>query len=332
MSEDKWTSGSASMPPAGNTDESDPGTWERDLVHRLAFAALKEQRRTRRWGIFFKLLIFVYLFIVLALFEFNGPVDIQLGEHTALVKLDGVIAPDADASADNITSALQDAFEADDAKAVILRINSPGGSPVQAGYINDEIRRLRKEYPDKPLYAVVADVCASGGYFVAVAADKIYVDKASIIGSIGVRMDSFGFVKAIDKLGIERRLLTAGEHKGFLDPFLPTRKDDVEHVKGLLNNIHQQFIDRVKAGRGDRLKDSPELFSGMIWTGEQGVELGLADDFGSSDYVAREVVGAEKLVDYSPQPGFLDQLSKEFGASMTKAFKALLSAEEVSLR
>jgi protease-4 len=329
MSEDKWTSGNDTPqePESISTDK-----WERDLLHRLAFAALNEQRRTRRWGIFFKLLIFVYLFGILLLAQMKGPTEIVHGEHTALVKLDGIIAPDADASAENIMTGLRDAFEAKQSRAVILQINSPGGSPVQAGYINDEIRRLREKYPDKPLYAVVEDVCASGGYFVAVAADKIFVDKASIIGSIGVRMDSFGFVDAMDKVGVERRLLTAGDHKGFLDPFLPTKKDDVEHVQTLLDDIHQQFIDRVKSGRGDRLKlDTPNLFSGLIWTGDQGVAMGLADGYGSSDYVAREVVGAEEIVDYTPQPNFLEQFTKGVGVSMGHAFKALMDGE-VALR
>lgn len=332
MSEDKWTSGSDLPEDPEKTPETvSTDKWERDLLHRLAFAALNEQRRTRRWGIFFKLLIFVYLFGILAIAQFRGPGDITPGEHTALVDLQGIIAPDADANADNIVTGLRNAFEAKKSKAVILRINSPGGSPVQAGYINDEIKRLREEYPDKPLYAVVSDVCASGGYFVAVAADKIYVDKASIIGSIGVRMDSFGFVEAIDKLGVERRLMTAGEHKGFLDPFLPTQEEDVDHIQSLLNNIHQQFIARVRDGRGDKLKEIPNLFSGLIWTGEQSIEIGLADEFGSSSYVAREVVGAEDIVDYTPQPDFLEQFQKGVGVSMTNAFKALFSGE-VALR
>jgi protease-4 len=257
--------------------------WERDLVNRLAFAALKEQRRARRWGIFFKFLLFVYLLGIL--FLYTPSIELQPGagdDHTALVELKGVIAPDKEGSADNVVSGLRSAFESDHAKGVILRINSPGGSPVQAGYINDEIRRLRKEHPDTPLYAVVADVCASGGYYAAVAADKIFADKASIVGSIGVRMDGFGFVEAMDKLGVERRLLTAGEHKGFLDPFQPVKEGDVEHVQALLNDIHTQFIQVVRTGRGDKLKDDPNLFSGFVWTGEQAVDLGLIDELGSA--------------------------------------------------
>ncbi len=328
MSEDKWTSGSDTP---RETDNVNPDKWERDLLHRLAFAALNEQRRTRRWGIFFKFLIFVYLFGILAIARLSGPGEITPEEHTALVDLVGVIAPEADANADTIVTGLRRAFEAKKSKAVILRINSPGGSPVQAGYINDEIKRLREEFPDKPLYAVVSDVCASGGYFIAVAADKIYVDRASIIGSIGVRMDSFGFVEAIDKLGVERRLMTAGEHKGFLDPFLPSKEEDVAHIQSLLDNIHGQFIQRVRDGRGERLKETPNMFSGLIWTGEQSIDLGLADAIGNSSYVAREVVGAEDIIDYTPQPSFLEQFQRGVGVSMTQAFKALLSGE-VALR
>jgi protease-4 len=245
--------------------------------------------------------------------------------HTALVELKGVIAPDKEGSADNVISGLRAAFESENAKGVILRINSPGGSPVQAGYINDEIRRLRKKHPDMPLYAVVSDVCASGGYYTAVAADKIYADKASIVGSIGVRMDGFGFVEAMDKLGIERRLLTAGEHKGFLDPFQPVKERDVEHVQELLHDIHTQFINVVKAGRGDKLKDDPAIFSGFIWTGEQAVDLGLVDELGSSSYVAREVIGAETIVDYTREEDLLEKFSKRLGTALGRGLGEILS-------
>ena len=245
-----------------------PETWERDLLDRLAFAAVTEQRRARRWGIFFKLLLFVYLFSLLLVYWPSGLETSVVGKpHTALIKLEGIIAEDAPASADNIISGLRDAFEDKNTRGVILRINSPGGSPVQAGYIHDEIKRLRKKYPKVPLYAVITDLCASGGYYVAAAADRIYADKASVVGSIGVRMGGFGFVDAMRKLGVERRLLTAGKHKGFLDPFLPTKEDEVAHVRVLLEDIHQQFIDVVKEGRGKRLTDDDTIFSGLIWTG-----------------------------------------------------------------
>ncbi len=306
--------------------------WERDLVNRLAFASLTEQRRTRRWGIFFKFLLAIYLVAIMFLY-WPGEVEAPgLGkEHSALIEIGGVIADDNEASADNVVSGLRDAFEDKKTKGIILRINSPGGSPVQAGYIHDEIKRLRKKYPDTPLYAVITDMCASGGYYVAAAADKIYADKASIVGSIGVRMDGFGFVEAMEKLGVERRLLTAGEHKGFLDPFLPTQRMEVEHVQQLLQDIHRQFIGVVKKGRGDRLADDDKLFSGLVWTGEQGKELGLVDEFGSAGYVAREIIGAEKIHDFTYKPNYIDRLAKRFGMAMGKSIASELSGGGVRL-
>lgn len=260
--------------------------WERDILNRLAFASLNEQRRARRWRIFFIFLTFVYLFLIyISLvapdWQISGE-TITSSKHTALVEIKGIISSETEASADKVITDLRDAFEHKNTAGVIIRINSPGGSPVQAGYINDEIIRLREEYPDIPLYAVATDICASGGYYIAAAADKIYADKASIVGSIGVLMSSFGFVGAMEKMGIERRLLTAGEHKGFLDPFSPTKVEDVNHIKTALDNIHTQFIDVVKQGRGDRLKnaDEAQIFSGLVWTGEQAVELGLVDGLG----------------------------------------------------
>jgi protease-4 len=244
----------------------------------------------------------------------------------------GIIAPDKEAGADNIVSGLRSAFESKNTAGVILRINSPGGSPVQAGYINDEIQRLRKEYSEIPFYVVIADVCASGGYYVAAAADKIYADKASIVGSIGVRMDSFGFVDAMEKLGIERRLLTAGEHKGFLDPFLPTKERDVQQVETLLKDIHQQFIDVVKDGRGDKLQDEPNLFSGYVWTGEQAVDLGLVDELGSASYVAREVIGEETIVDYTPQEDLFEKFSRKLGTVLAQQLGQMFAGETVMLR
>lgn len=306
--------------PDGKDPKQDPH-WERDLVNRLAFAALNEQRRARRWGILFKVLVFVYLFGILFAYRPDGweSVKAKAARHTALVEVSGIIAAEGEASADTVISGLRAAFEDKKTAGVIVRINSPGGSPVQAGYINDEMRRLREAYPDTPLYAVVTDVCASGGYYVAVAADEIYVDKASIVGSIGVRMDSFGFVDAMQKLGIERRLLTAGEHKGFLDPFLPENPDDVAHVQGLLDDIHAQFIDTVKTGRGERLKQDERIFSGLVWTGEQGIELGLVDGLGSASYVARELIGVEEIVDFTPRPDFFERFARGIGAAMARS-------------
>ena len=289
--------------------------WERDLLENLALASLREQRRTRNWGIFFKLITFLYLFILL--FIALGWIEdgrVRIAEkHTALIDLRGMITPDSMSNADKVNASLRSAFQDKNTKGVVLRINSPGGSPVQAGYINDEIRRLRTKYPDIPLYAVVGDICASGGYYVAVAADKIFVDKASLIGSIGVLIDGFGFTGTLEKLGIERRLLTAGENKNFLDPFAPLDPIQKEHATHLLREIHEQFIQIVKQGRGERLKDVPEIFSGIVWTGQKSIDLGLADEMGNAEYVAREIIKAEVLVDFSPHEGLSDLFSKRFG-------------------
>ena len=317
--------------------KSEGESWERDVIARLAFAAVNEQKRARRWGIFFKTLIFVYLFVLLWAIQTNrGESSLVDGKHTALVELKGVIADDADANADDVITALRDAFKSKGTRGVILSINSPGGSPVQAGYINDEIHRLRKEYPKIPLYAVVTDICASGGYYVAVAADKIYVDKASIVGSIGVRMSgltTFGFVDAMKKLGIERRMLAAGDDKAMLDPFSPLKEEEVKHVTNLLENIHQQFITVVKEGRGNRLKgDDHTLFNGLYWTGEQAVGLGLADALGNGSYVARDVIGAEKIVDYTHHPSPLQRLTDRLGVTMAKGFASAAGVTETGLR
>jgi protease-4 len=293
--------------------------WERSVIEKLATEALKEQRRSRRWGIFFKLLGFGYLtFILLVALDWRPGAD-SLDKHTALVDIEGVIEAKGNASADNITGALQNAFKDKNTQGVVLRINSPGGSPVQAGIIYDEIRRLRAKHPDIPMYAVVEDVCASGGYYIAAATDKIFVDKASIVGSIGVRMDQFGFVDAIDKLGVERRSITSGENKAFLDPFLPMEAGQVTHARDMLGQIHRQFIDVVKKGRGNRLKESLDLFSGLFWTGEKSIELGLADGYGSLDTVARDVVKAETVVDYTQKQNFAERLAQRFGAAAVRA-------------
>lgn len=307
--------------------------WEKDLVNRLAFAAINEQRRARRWGIFFKTLFFLYLLALLYVYRPSDwdTASISTSKHTGLVEMRGIITDESDAGADQVIDGLRAAFKDKKTAGVILRINSPGGSPVQAGYINDEIKRLRKKYPKIPIYAVLADICASGGYYVAVAAEQIYADKASIVGSIGVRMDSFGFVEAIGKLGIERRLMTAGEHKGFLDPFLPENPTDVQHVQQLLDQIHTQFIEVVQQGRQENLKNDPELFSGLVWTGQQAVELGLVDGLGDANYVARELIGAEDIVDFTPEQDLLDRLSKGLGTAAAEAL-VRITGQSRSLR
>ena len=298
------------------------GQWERELVTKLATAALKEQRRARLWGIFFKLLTFAYitLFLLMALDWKGGEYATGGKKHTAMVEVNGIIAPGSDASAEKVNASLQAAFKDKNTQGVIVRINSPGGSPVQAQNIYDEMKRLRKKYPEIPLYAVVEDVCASGGYFVAAGADRIYVGKASIVGSIGVLMNGFGFTGLMEKLGVERRLITAGENKGMLDPFSPLEEKDKEHVKKMMGDIHQQFIGVVKEGRGKRLKESPEIFSGLIWTGERSIDLGLADAVGSLDFVAREVIKAEDIRDYTITEGFYDKVARRFGVSIANTF------------
>jgi protease-4 len=296
-----------------------PPNWERAVLEKIALKALDEQRRTRQWNALFRLLWLLFAFLILsAWFGWIGrPDKDSIGSaslrHTALVDLEGVIAPDSKASADKIIKSLNRAFKDSGTQGVVLRINSPGGSPVQSGLINDEMRRLRGKYPNTPLYVVVQDLCASGGYYVAVAADKIFVDKASLVGSIGVIIGGFGFVDAMKKLGIERRAYTSGENKDFLDPFAPENPAHRDHALKMLNEIHQQFIKVVRQGRGTRLKETPETFSGLIWTGEKSVELGLSDGLGGLEYVAREVIKAEKVVDYSPRENVFEQLSERLG-------------------
>ncbi|MBN8765411.1 MAG: S49 family peptidase [Thiobacillus sp.] len=293
--------------------------WERSVLEKLALSAIQEQRRSRHWSILFKTLGFLYLFIVLFLaagwFSSDG---VSIKEHTALVDLQGVIAADK-TSADSVIDSLQSAFEDKKTKGVILRINSPGGSPVQAGQIHDEIKRLRGLHPDIPLYVVVDDICASGGYYVAAGADKIFVDKASIVGSIGVLMDGFGFTQAMQKLGVERRLLTAGENKGFLDPFSPADPRQEAYARQMLEEIHGQFINVVKEGRGKRLKETPGMFSGLVWSGEKSIQLGLADGLGSVESVARDVIKAKDIVDFTQREGLAARLASRLGASMAAA-------------
>jgi protease-4 len=309
--------------PSSNLPGDD--RWARDALTKLAFAAVAEQRRTRRWGIFFKLLFFAYLVLLLVL---AWPDDLGtvagggVKRHTALVRVEGLISGGTEASAKNVIEALRKAFKDKDTAGVVLEINSPGGSPVQAGEIYDEIQKLRQQYPKIPIYAVASDLCASGGYYIAAAAQKIYANKASIVGSIGVRMDSFGFTDAIAKLGIERRAYTAGSNKDFLDPFKPANPEEIRHLQGMLDAIHQQFIAAVKQGRGERLKDNPEVFSGLMWTGEQSVGLGLVDALGGSRYVAEEVIGEKTVVDYTKHTRWLDRVldgtESSLGATLAK--------------
>ncbi|WP_082551367.1 S49 family peptidase [Pseudorhodoferax sp. Leaf265] len=310
--------------PAGSPP-SDP-QWERSLLERLAFASLKEQRAARRWKIFTRL-AWLGFFIALAwlLLLRAAPTTDTSSTHTAVVEIKGEIASGADASAESIVAAMRSAFEDQGAQAVVLLCNSPGGSPVQAGMVNDEILRLKAKH-NKPVYAVVEEACASAAYYIAVGADKIFVDKASIVGSIGVLMDGFGFTGLMDKLGVERRLLTAGANKGFLDPFSPMSEHQRTLAQNMLDTIHQQFIGVVKKGRGDRLKETPETFSGLFWSGEQAVQMGLADQLGSLDYVARDVIKAEEIVDYTRRENVAERLAKRFGAAMGEgALRALQS-------
>ncbi len=296
--------------------------WEREVLEKVALAAVTEQARARRWGVFFKSLVFLYLCVILTLFTFPNIMEGMSGDsedHTAVVDIVGMIAEDKDANADSIIKSLKNAVKDTNTKGIILHANSPGGSPVQSSYVYDEIRKIKKEHPDLPIYTVVSDICASGCYYIASASDKIFVNQASLIGSIGVLMDGFGFVNVMEKLGVERRLLTAGTHKAMLDPFSPPKEDETRYMQGLLDQVHQQFIGAVKAGRGDRLKNAPELFSGLVWTGEEGVKLGVADAFGSDDYVAKEVIGVENKVDFTQQEQLLDRIAGKLGASFGQA-------------
>ncbi len=318
--------------PATQASQGDQNTasWGQVTLEKWAFAALEEQKQSRRWKTFVRMSWLVVLIIagLITLYKNTGPTTTN-GVHTSVVEIKGEISADSDASAEWINQALKDAFEDENSKAVVLLINSPGGSPVQAGMINDEIRRLKAKHKI-PVYAVVEESCASAAYYIAVAADDIYVDKASIVGSIGVLMDGFGFTGIMDKVGVERRLLTAGENKGFMDPFSPLSKAHRAFAQNMLDQIHKQFIEVVKEGRGDRLKDSPDLFSGLFWTGKEAVDMGLADGLGSIDYVAREIVKAEDLVDYTKRDNVAERLAKRFGAAMgAGAVKALKSWPEV---
>ena len=308
-------------------DLTDTPGWERNTLEKLAFASLNEQKATRRWKTFVRMSWLLFFVVLVWMVMHRGtPTTSASAPHTAVVEIKGEIAAGADASAEFINAALKAAFEDDGAKAVVLLINSPGGSPVQAGMMNDEIRRLKAKHK-KPVYAVVEETCASAAYYIAVAADQIFVDKASIVGSIGVLMDGFGFTGLMDKLGIERRLLTAGENKGFLDPFSAQTEKQRAYAQTMLNQIHQQFISVVKAGRGTRLKETPEMFSGLFWTGQQAIELGLADKLGTLEYVAREIVKTDDIIDYTRRDNVAERLAKKFGAAVgegaMKAMRAL---------
>jgi protease-4 len=301
------------VPPAASRNVA----WERETLEKLAFATLAEQRARRRWSIFFRFafLAVILLGVVLA-FDLADTEMETVGTHTALVEIDGAIETNGSGSAENVIPALNRAFSDAAAVGVILRINSPGGSPVQAGMINEEILRLRQAYPQKPLYVVVDEMCASGGYYIAAAADRIFVNKASIVGSIGVLMDGFGFAGLMNKVGVERRLLTAGENKGFMDPFSPMSPKQTEYAQSMLNEIHQQFIDAVRKGRGKRLKESPEIFSGLFWSGSRAVDLGLADGLGTVSSVARTEFKTEDIVDYTKHEALPERVLKKFGAAV----------------
>lgn len=315
-----------------SSNESGPGSpptkQEWQILEKVATASVTEQRKARRWGIFFKLLTFFYLFVIIASLL---PKESSLGpvydEHVALVSLDGVIAADAPANANTVVAGLRDAFADDSSKAVILSINSPGGSPVQSGYINDEIYRLKALYPEKKMYAVIADLGASGGYYVASAADEIYADKASLVGSIGVISAGFGFEKLIEKMGVERRIYSAGESKAFLDSFSAEKERDVTFWQSVLAETHAQFIEVVKTGRGERLINDPAIFSGLIWTGEGALAKGLIDGLGSAGYVAREVIGVEDVIDYTVEPNPFEQFAKRIGTYFALGFRSMMAPQ-----
>ena len=305
-----------------------PPTYE-GLLAQFAQQYMNDRRSDRRWRGFYRLLWLILALCLGWLWLSQGRhINSPSTPHTALVEVRGEIAADTDASAELMLSALKNAFEDQGAQAVVLRINSPGGSPVQAGIVYDEIKRLKAKH-GKKVYAVVEEMCASGAYYIAAGADEIYVDKASVVGSIGVLMDGFGFVGLMDKLGVERRLLTAGENKGMLDPYSPQNAKQRAYAQAMVDQIHQQFIAVVREGRGTRLKETPEIFSGLFWNGEQAIQLGLADHYGNLDFVAREVVKAEEVIDYTPRDNVAERLAKRFGAAMgagaVKALRALPS-------
>lgn len=308
------------------TNSTKPG-WEREIVEKLAFAAITEQRRSRRWGIFFKLLIFSYLLAIFGISmypKFKQEMGVGGKNHTAVIDLVGMIAENQTANAESIIDSLRNAAKDKNTKGIILHANSPGGSPVQSTYVYDEIRKIKKEHPDLPIHAVVSDICASGCYYIVSATDKIFASPASLIGSIGVIMDSFGFVETMQKLGVERRLITAGSHKALLDPFSPSKPEESQYMQNLINQVHQQFINAVKSGRGIRLKETPDMFSGLVWTGEESIKLGIIDAMGTQDYVAKEIIGAETLVDFTQQERLVDRIAGKLGASFSSGIHNLV--------
>jgi protease-4 len=314
-----------------NTEPSNRD-WQQKTIEKLALSGLKEQQTARRWSIFFKALTFGYLFLLLILvFGWLGGKN-TASPHTALIEINGVIEAGGEVNADSVMSSLADAYDSSGTKGIILRFNTPGGSPVQAGIINDEIMRQKKLHPKILVYGVVEDICASGGYYIAAATDKIYVDKASIVGSIGVLMDGYGFTEVMKKVGVERRLMTAGENKAMLDPFSPVNPKHQALAQTMLNEIHEQFKNVVRQGRGSRLKETPETFSGLFWSGEQSIKLGLADALGSADYVAREVIKQEEIVDYTYQETVVDRFAKRLGASIAKAIGIDAVTKSLQLR
>ena len=321
---DPTLSSKAAAPEQVPSPQGEP-SWERGLLERFVFASLAEQRRTRRWNLAFRFALLAWLMLLLLFwFDLEWPSRDGGSRHSALVEVRGIIGDSGEAGADRIVAGLRAAFQDSGTAGVIVRINSPGGSPVQAGHVSDEIFRLRTLHPNIPVYAVISDVAASGGYYIAAAANRIYADESSVVGSIGVSMNGFGFVDAMDKLGVERRLLTSGEHKGFMDPFSPTSDEELAHARSLLEDVHEHFIDTVKRGRGDRLAEEDEIFSGLLWTGSQGIGLGLVDALGSSSHVAREVIGEEKIVDFTPRPSYLEAIADRLGARMANTLSAEL--------
>ena len=308
-------------------DQNQDTKWEHNVIEKIALASIKEQSRARKWGIFFKSLFFIYVFSLLGMSAYPKIKNILGGNskyHTAVIDVSGAIAEDKEANAADIIESLRDAVKDDQTKGIILHSNSPGGSPVQSNYVYEEIRNIKKAHPDLPIYAVVSDICASGCYYIAAATDKIFVNPSSLIGSIGVIMDGFGFVDTMKKIGIERRLLTAGAHKAMLDPFSPPKADETKFMQALINQVHQQFITAVKNGRGDRLKETPDMFSGLVWTGEESINNGISDAYGNDDEVAKNTIGAEKLVKFSQQKSLLDKMSGKLGASFGQALSSLL--------
>lgn len=307
--------------------------WEKETVEKLLFSTIKEQRSKRRWGIFFKLLFFGYIFLMTwALWPHNTNLSYLTKPHVAKIDIDGQIDSSAQASADNIIDSLDDAYKDANTKAIILEINSPGGSAVQAATVYDEIMRQKQLHKNIKVYAVCSDACASAAYYMASAADEIYANQASLVGSIGVLIDGFGFTDAMNKIGVQRRLLTSGDHKAFLDPFSPENPNDLKYAQGMLDSVHAQFIQSVEQGRGNRLKISSDTFSGLVWTGKQALSMGLIDGFGTTDTVARDIIKNKNIVDYTQQPDFFDNLSKNIGASISYHLGEMLGITKSGVR